>query len=120
VRQEVFDGRRSRCGAEPVGSGRRVERFEDFQSRKLGQVFLGRVIEPEAALLDELHQCHRSDRLGHRRDAKQRVCRERASGRDIRHAECVLVQYTLAIGDQRDRARHLLSLDRAAQAGVES
>ena len=28
---------------------------------------------PEAALLDQLHQCHRSDRLGHRGDPKQRV-----------------------------------------------
>jgi hypothetical protein len=35
VRQEVSDGRRSRGRAKPVVAGRRVERFEDFQSRQL-------------------------------------------------------------------------------------
>ena len=119
VRQEVPDGRRSRCRAEPVGAGRRVERFKDFQSRKLRQVFFGRVIETEAALLDELHQCQRSDRLGHRGDTKQRVWRERAPGRDVRHAECALIKHALAIGDQRDHARHVLALDRAAQGCVD-
>src|SRR6266496_5294217 len=63
VRQEVFDGRGSRCRAEHVGAGGGVKRFKDFQSRKLRQVFFGRVIETETALLDKLHQCHRSDRL---------------------------------------------------------
>ena len=50
VGQEVFDCRRSRCRAEPIRPGRRVERFKDFQSGKLRQVFFGRVVETEHAL----------------------------------------------------------------------
>ena len=42
-----------------------------------------------------------------------------ASGRDVRHAEGALIKHALAIGDQRDHARHVLALDRAAQACVE-
>jgi hypothetical protein len=30
------------------------------------------------------------------------------------------IEHLVAIGDQRDHARHVLALDRAAQAGVES
>ena len=42
--------------------------------------------------------------------------RERASGRDVGHAESALIKHALAIGDQRDHARYILALDRAAQA----
>ena len=45
--------------------------------------------------------------------------RERAPGRDVRHAEGALIEHALAIGDQRDHARHVLALDRIAQRRVD-
>jgi len=67
-----------------------------------------------------LHGSERGDRLGHRSDAEQRVGRERAPGRDVRHAEGALIEHAPAIGNQRDHARHVLALDRTAQRGVDA
>jgi hypothetical protein len=71
------------------------------------------VIEADAALLDELHQSHRRDRLGHRGNPKQRVGCERTPGRHVSHAERALIKDVVAIGNQRDNARHVMALDRA-------
>jgi hypothetical protein len=119
VRQEVPDGSRPRCRAQHVGPARCVERFKHLQACELGQVFFGGVIETDAALLDQLHQRNRGDRLGHRGDTKQRVCRQRTSGRDIGDAEGALIKHAIAIGDQRDHAWHVLAFHCLAQAGVE-
>jgi hypothetical protein len=113
VGEDVPNGRRPRCRAEPIGAGRRIERFEYLQVCKL-------VVEAEAALLDELHSRQRCDRLGHGGDAEHRVGRERAPGRDVCHAEGALVEHAPAIGDQRDHARHILALNRTAQRRVDA
>ena len=58
--------------------------------------------------------------LGHRGDAEQRVGRERAPGRDVRHPKGALIEHAPAIGDQRDHARHVLTRDRIAQRRVDA
>ena len=42
-----------------------------------------------------------------------------APGRDISHAERAPIKHALAVGEQPDHARHVLRLDRPAQACVE-
>jgi hypothetical protein len=106
------------CRAQPIGAARRIERFENLQVCKLRQVLFDRIVQTEAALLDELHGSRGCDRLGHRGDAEQRVGRERAPGRDVCHAEGALIEHAPAIGNQRDHARHVLALNRATQRRV--
>ena len=89
-----------------------------MQVGDLGQILLGRIVEADAALLDELHERERRDRLGHRGDAEQRIGGERTAGGDVRHAERALIKHALAVGDERHDARHILALDRRPQAGV--
>jgi hypothetical protein len=120
VGHEVAHGGDPRCRPEPVGPGGAVEGLEDLQAREGGQVFLDGIVEPEPALLDELHRGGRGDRLGHRRDAEQRICRQRPAGRDIGFAERALVQHPLAIGRHGDHAGKVLVPDRLAQLVVEA
>ena len=118
VGEEVSDRRRSRCRAEPVCAGRRVERFEDLQAREFRQVLFGRVSRPRRPCSTSCIKA--TDVTGLVIEAIETArLSQRAPGRDIRHAECALIQHALAIGDERDHARHVLALDRAAQAGVE-
>src|SRR5258708_20225150 len=65
VGEDMPNGRRPGCRAEPIGAVRRVERFEDLQVCKLRQILFDRIVESEAALLDKLHGRLRRDRLGH-------------------------------------------------------
>ena len=118
--EDVPNGGRPGCRAEPIGAIRCIERFEDLQVCKLRQILFDRIVETEAPLLDELHGRRRRDRLGHRGDAEQRVGRERAPGRDVRHTEGALIEHALAIGDERDHARHVLALNRATQRRVDA
>src|SRR3984893_15194968 len=106
--------------AEPIGAARRVERLEDLQVCKLGQVLFDRIIESEAALLDKLHGRRRRDRLGHRGAAEQRVGREPAPGRGVWPAEGALIEHAPTIDNQRDHARHVLVLNRATQRRVDA
>jgi hypothetical protein len=75
------------------GADRRQSRYRTIR------ILFDRIIETEAALLDELHGRERCDRLGHRGDAEHRVGRECATGRDVCHAEGALVERAPAIGD---------------------
>src|SRR5260221_5643926 len=120
VGEDVPNGRRPGCRAEPIGAGRRIKRFKYLQVCELRQILFDRIVETEAALLDELHGRHRRDRLGHRGDAEQRVGPERPPGRDVCYAEGALIEDAPAIGDQRDHARHVLALNRTAQRRVDA
>src|SRR5262249_27819055 len=120
VGEDMSNGRRPACRAEPIDAARRVERFEDLQVCKLRQILFDRIVESEAALLDKLHGRRRRDQLGHRGDAEQRVGRERAPARDVCHAEGTLIEHAPTTGDQRDYARHVLALNRAAQRRVDA
>jgi hypothetical protein len=119
VGQEMADGRWPRWRAKAIVAGRRVEGFDDLQSPELRQIFFRGIIDADPALLDELHQGHRRDRLGHRGDAEQRVRGEGAPGRHVSNAERATIKHVLAIGDQHHDPWHILALDRAAQACIE-
>ena len=92
-----------------------IEGVEHRQLRHFWKMLLDRIIERELALLDELHERRRGDRLGHRCDPEQCIGGQGAAGRDIGHSEGALIDDALAIGDERDDARHLLTLDGLAQ-----
>src|SRR5438552_4015928 len=98
VGEDVPNGRRPGCRAEPIGAGRRIKRFKYLQVCELRQILFDRIVETEAALLDELHGRYRRDRLRHRGDAEQRVGREGAPGRDVCYAEGAL--YRARAGDR--------------------
>src|SRR5947209_18679155 len=70
VGEDVANGRWSGCRPQPIGTSRRVERCKYLEICKLRQIFFNRIIETQAALLDELHGRHRCDRLGHGSDAE--------------------------------------------------
>ena len=70
VGEDVPNGRRPGRRAEPISAGHRIERFKYLEVCKLRQIVFDRIIKTEATLLDELHGCHRRDRLGHRGDAE--------------------------------------------------
>jgi len=55
VGKDVANGRWPGCWPEPIGAGRRIERFEYLQVCKLRQILFDRIVETEAALLDKLH-----------------------------------------------------------------
>ena len=118
--EDVADGRRPGGRPQPIGAACRVERFEHLEIGKFRQILFDRIIETEAALLDELHGRQRRDRLGHRCDAEQRVGRERTSTRNVGHAERTLIEDPPAIGDQRDHARYVLAFDRDTQGRVDA
>src|SRR5262245_45214059 len=63
VGEDVSNRRGPRCRAEPIGASRRIERFEYLEVCKLRQIFFDRIVETEAALLDELHGRCRRDGL---------------------------------------------------------
>jgi hypothetical protein len=66
-----------------------------------------------------MHRRHRRDRLGHRGDAKQRICRQWTRRRNIRYAKGTLIDDTPPAGDERNDARHLVSLDRLTQSQID-
>jgi hypothetical protein len=70
VGEDVPNGRRPGCRADPISAGRGIERFNYLQVCEFRQIVFDLIIETEATLLDELHGCHRRDRLGHRSDAE--------------------------------------------------
>src|SRR5215471_3909635 len=49
VREDVPNGRRPGCRAEPIDAARSVERFEDLLVCKLRQILFDRIVESEAA-----------------------------------------------------------------------
>jgi hypothetical protein len=53
MRQEVTHGGLLARRADRIVAGRRIELLQHLQG---GQVFFGRIVEGDAALLDELHQ----------------------------------------------------------------
>ena len=58
VGEDVPNGRRLGCRAKPIRAGRRIERLKYLQVCKLRQILFDRLVETEAALLDELHGRH--------------------------------------------------------------
>jgi hypothetical protein len=105
--------------AQPVGAGGAVEGLEHLQPRERREIFLDRIVEAEAALLDELHRRRGGDRFGHRCDPEQRIGGERAPGLDIGHAERALIEGAPAVGRHGDDARDGLVPDGLAQPAVE-
>src|SRR5262249_58599045 len=107
VGEDVPNGGRLGRRAEPIGAGRRVERFEDLQVCKLRQILFDRIVETEPALLDELHGRRRRDRLGHRGAAEQGVGGGRAPGRIASPAEGPLIKDASAQCVQRGETRSM-------------
>jgi hypothetical protein len=86
---------------------------------KVRKILLRRIVEGDAATLDELHGGDRGDRLGHRGNVEQRIEPQGASGGDVRHSEGPLIDDAAAIGRHGDDAGDVLALDRAEQRRVD-
>ncbi len=115
VREHMPDSRRSFGGPECVLTSLRIEGLEDFQVRELRKVLLGRIVEAEPALFNQLHHGQRGDRLGHRRDAEDGIDGHRAAARGVRHSEGSLVHDAAAIRDHRDHAWNITTCDGIGQ-----
>ena len=84
---------------------------QNFGVGELWDVLRDRIIEPDLAVLDQLHRCNRDDRLCHRIDAEDRLRRHRvriprafgSNGRDVHHLA--------APGDKEKPARNLARRD---------
>ena len=97
MRQQVPD-------RDPRRVGRRVA-----EGLQLRNVSLGRIVERQLARITELENRHRREALGHRCDAKDRVCVDRRFGLDVAHAHRALVR-ELAI--DHDAPRRAGRMDR--------
>ena len=115
VREQMPHGRCPLCGPQCVRPGLGVEALEHFQVCQLRQVLLGRIVEAEPALLDQLHHRQRRDRLGHRRDAENGVDGHRPAAGGVCHSEGALIHDAAAIGDHRDHAWNVAARDRIGQ-----
>ncbi len=71
-----------------------------------------RLLEADAALLDQLHGRGAGDGLGHRRDAEHRVERHRFGLVDRPSSERALIEDAAIVGGQRDDARNETRFDR--------
>ena len=88
------------CGTSPFGVGH-------LEAGELGDVLGHRVVERPLALLPEHHHGHAHDRLGHRRDAEDRVAGDRLLGRQILNAVGVEVDDLAVSCDERRDAGEL-------------
>jgi hypothetical protein len=90
---------------------RSIEAFQDLR-RAQGWVDIGhRVIEPELALLHQLHRGDRRHRFGHRRDAEHRIRRHHGTGCEVPCAEGAFVEDALVRCRHRHGARNLPRID---------
>ena len=86
---------------------------------QLGQQPVHRLVQPEQAFLDQDHGRDRGDRLGHRRDAEDRVAPHRLLRVRGHRADRVDVPLAPA-RDERHEAGHLASLDVAGHHVVQT
>ena len=113
VTHQVVDGHRPRLRLErhldrPVGI---LFLNPDLGVGELGDVLRHRLGERELALFRQHHGGKRDDRLGHRRNAEDRVVGHRRPGLLVAETER-LVHHGLAVAcDQHDRARQLAHVD---------
>ena len=109
VPQQVHDQHRPRwrLGQE----GRRDPSLEHAQILPFRDVFMDRLVERDAALLDQHHEGHAGDRLGHRIDAKNRVVLDRRLALDIGKALHRAVDHLAAAVDQELGSRKAAGID---------
>ena len=83
------------------------------------QVLLRGILEAELALFEQLHRRRRRNRLGHRRDAEDRIGGQQLPCRDIRLPERPLINNAAAIDDDRDDTGDVSPLDGIGQHRVD-
>jgi len=86
-------------------------RGEDAQAGPFGDVFGHRFVEGDLALLDQHHEGHRGDRLGHRIDAKERVRLQRRAPLAVGQAQDRVIGQLAAPPDLHLGAGQLARLD---------
>jgi hypothetical protein len=107
-REQVADGNRSVRGHRVVE--RPVEPLQHLAGGQLGKPPIHRIAEPQLAFLDQDHSRRGRDRLGQRRDAKDRVAPDRVAAADHLHADRIDVHFAPPTY-QHDDTAHLSALD---------
>ncbi len=100
---------------ERLGAVLRLLLDAHFDVGEGGNVFRNGIFEPELALFDQHHRDHAGDRLGHRKQAEDRVIGHRQPGRDVAHAEEFVIDRLAVLLDQQDRAGNLALRDLVAE-----
>lgn len=77
-----------------------------------------RIVEADAAFIDEDHQRGRGHRLGHRSDPEHCVLRHRPLRGQIGRADGLDEQRPVDVGDEHDRSGEMLLLDGWAENGL--
>ena len=115
--EQVPDGDRPVRGHRVVELG--VRPLQHLPVGQLGQQPVHRLVQPEQAFLDQDHGRGRGDRLGHRRDAEDRVAAHRLLRVRGHRADRVDVPLAPA-RDERHEAGHLAPLDVAGHHVVQT
>ena len=118
VPERVLDRRLARRrGQDRVAAG--IRAFVDLHVRKLRQVAVQRIGEPELALFVEGQQSDAGDRLRHGVEAEQRVGPHRFARRQVGNAERLLIHDLATPGDRnhdpRQPPRRDVGLDRRVE-----
>ena len=112
VPQQIHDQHRPR--RRPGQEGRRGAGDEDAEILPFRDVFVDRLVERDAAFLEQHHERHRGDRLGHRIDAEDGVVPDRHLALEIGKALHRAVDDLAAAVDQKLRPRETAGVDVAA------
>ncbi len=118
VGQQVAQGHRAARRAQPRLAGR-VEPLQHLGRGEFLDDLARRLVEREAAVLDELHRRRGGDRLGHRGDAEHRPHVHRRLLGEAAPSERALVDHPLRRGGARHDARYLALLHRTAKNRVD-
>ena len=104
--QEQHAGGDGALGRPQPGLAGGVEALQDLGLADLGRVFLGRGVEVELAVLDQLQAGGAGDRLGGREDREHRIGGHRGVLAEQALAGGALVDVAAAVGRHGDHARH--------------
>jgi hypothetical protein len=92
----------------------------DLHMREFGQKFRERIVEPELALLPQLHQRDAGDGLGHREEFDLRIARHRPLGLAVGIAGLAEIDFAPVLPDQGRHARRAPAGDHARERSVDA